>query len=132
MIGTQIDIEDLIASSRKPPTIRQLAEQLGLPTWRVYAAAENEDLQVNREARPMTVSGGFVPLTRDEWKALLMPTLSSLPAGVWGFGDGALTIVDRQGQTHDFKQRKSRRETEDQARAIQRLPHVRRIEKATA
>lgn len=102
-MGEQIDIEDLIA--QRAMTVAEFAAAARKPLWRVRAAIDSGFLVVDRAKRPMTVKGGEMPLSAQEWRRVLEPETRRIKSSVcpWGNGGREFSLLCRDGTVRTWK-----------------------------
>lgn len=138
MLEGQIDIEDAIAAA--PPimadvanhamTVKQFVAATGWPEWTVRRAIQSERLEVNRDVRPMVITGGEMPLTVNEWHRALDGELRRVSSSRWSFSDGGrqLNILPRDNAIRTYKLPLTKAGADDQVRQIKHMDIQRRDE----
>lgn len=136
MLEGQIDIEDAIAAAppimadvgNKALTVKQFVAKTGWPEWTVRRAIQKEHLEVDRDVRPMLITGGEMPLTVNEWHRALDGELRRVSQSRWSFSEGGrqLNILPRDNAIRTYKLPLTKAGADDQVREIKRMDIQRR------
>lgn len=78
----------------QPMTAQELAKAVGLHVTGIYQYARQNYLDADRSKRPMLITGGYVPITLNQWR-IEMVKATAPKTHMVGFDGPIMFVLDR-------------------------------------